>query len=91
MDGYKPNSADKFMGFLFKNKVNSIITFFVWSFIYKIIDLNTLQWWGKDMFINSDIQGIGNLIGFCVASIFSFLMVVLLLGSIYSFLTGKKY
>ena len=83
--------ADKFVGFIFKNKVSAIITFFVWSVIYKIFDLNTLQWFGKDMFIKSDMHGFGNLAAFIVCSAFSFSVVFLVVVHIYGFFTGKKY
>jgi len=83
--------ADKFVGFIFKNKVSAIITFFVWSVIYKIFDLNTLQWFGKDMFIKSDMHGFGNLAAFIVCSAFSFSVVFLVVVHTYGFFTGKKY
>jgi len=83
--------ADKFVGFIFKNKVSAIITFFVWSVIYKIFDLNTLQWFGKDMFIKSDMHGFGNLAAFIVCSAFSFSVVFLVVVYTYGFFTGKKY
>jgi len=83
--------ADKFVGFIFKNKVSAIITFFVWSVIYKIVDLNTLQWFGKDMFIKSDMEPWGNLAAFIVCSAFSFSVVFLVVVHIYGFFTGKKY
>ena len=51
MEKHKQNFADKFIGFLFKNKINGSVTFVVYLIIYKIIDMNTIQWFGDDIFI----------------------------------------
>ena len=82
---YKQNSADKFLGFLFKDKINGSITFVVYLIIYKIVDMNTIQWFGDDIFIKENfIMFVGCAIG--LGSI-----VVLVLGIIYKILTGQKF
>jgi len=82
---YIQKSADKFLGFLFKNKINGSITFVVYLIIYKIIDMNTIQWFGDDIFIKENfIMFVGCAIG--LGSI-----VVLVLGTIYKILTGQKF
>jgi len=86
MEKYKPNSADKLLGFLFKNKINGSITFVVYLIIYKIVDMNTLQWFGKDIFIKND----SNIFEFVVCAIGLGSIVFLILGSIYKLLSGQK-
>ena len=84
MSEYKQTKADKLVGFFFDSKLRFALTFIGWSIIYKLIDMNTLQWFGKDIFIK------GSIIGFCVASVFSFCLAVLPFGVIYEFLKPKK-
>ena len=79
MPEYKQKFGDKLWGFFFNTKLRFAITFICWSFIYKIIDMNTLQWFGKDIFID------GGIFGFCVASVFAFCLVILPIGIIYEF------
>lgn len=81
---YKPNSADRFIDKIAGTKIKAIISFIVWSIIYKIIDMNTLQWFGKNIFVD------GNVLGFFVASAFALSIVVLVLGTIYKLMTGQK-
>lgn len=81
---YKPNSADRFIDKIAGTKIKAVISFIVWSIIYKIIDMNTLQWFGKNIFVD------GNVLGFFVASAFALSIVVLFLGTIYKLMTGQK-
>ena len=81
---YKPNSADRFIDKIAGTKIKAVISFIVWSIIYKIIDMNTLQWFGKNIFVD------GNVLGFFVASAFALSIVVLVLGTIYKLMTGQK-
>lgn len=81
---YKSNSADRFIDKIAGTKIKAIISFIVWSIIYKIIDMNTLQWFGKDIFVD------GNVLGFFVASAFALSILVLVLGTIYKLMTGQK-
>tara|TARA_A100001015_G_C14971319_1_gene705258 strand:- start:24 stop:290 length:267 start_codon:yes stop_codon:yes gene_type:complete len=73
---------------LFPNKIVNTLWFIGWCFIYKLIDMNTLQWFGKDMFIRG--SGWGDFIGFFVASAFALSVVLFCLMGIYSLITGKK-
>ena len=85
MEKHKQNSADKFIGFLFKNKINGSVTFVVYLIIYKIIDMNTIQWFGDDIFIKeSFLVFLGCAIG--LGSI-----IFLILGTIYKIITGQKF
>ena len=81
---YKPNSADRFIDKIAGTKIKAVISFIVWSIIYKIIDMNTLQWFGKNIFVD------GNVLGFFVASAFALSIVVLVLGTVYKLITGQK-
>ena len=81
---YKPNSADRFIDKIVGTKIKAVISFTVWSIIYKIIDMNTLQWFGKNIFVD------GNVLGFFVASAFALSIVVLVSGTIYKLVTGQK-
>jgi hypothetical protein len=81
---YKPNSTDRFIDKIAGTKIKAVISFIVWSIIYKIIDMNTLQWFGKNIFVD------GNVLGFFVASAFALSIAVLVLGTIYKLVTGQK-
>jgi len=75
---YKAHIGDKVVGYIFKNKIHSAISFTVWSTIYKIIDMNTLQWFGKNIFVD------GNVLGFLFTSAFSFCVFAFIFGSIFN-------
>ena len=81
---YKPNSADRFIDKIAGTKIKAVISFIVWSIIYKIIDMNTLQWFGRNIFVD------GNVLGFFVASAFALSIVILVLGTVYKLITGQK-
>ena len=84
---YIQKSADKFLEFLFKNKINGSITFVVYLIIYKVIDMNTLQWFGDDIFIKND----ANFLEFAVCAIGLGSVVFLIFGTIYKIITGQKF
>jgi len=84
---YIQKSADKFLGFLFKNKINGSITFVVYLIIYKIVDMNTIQWFGDDIFLKND----SNFLEFAACAIGLGSIVFLVLGTIYKILTGQKF
>ena len=84
---YIQKSADKFLGFLFKNKINGSITFVVYLIIYKIVDMNTIQWFGDDIFLKND----SNFFEFAACAIGLGSIVFLVLGTIYKILTGQKF
>ena len=80
----KPDIAERFIEKIAGTKIKAAISFIIWSIIYKIIDMNTLQWFGKNIFVD------GNVLGFFIASAFALSMVVLVLGSLYKLMTGQK-
>jgi len=85
MSEYKQTALDKFLEFFIKNKIRGVISFIVWSFIYKIIDMNTLQWFGRDIFVD------GSVLGFFVASAFSLSVFLFIFLSIYQLFTGQRF
>ena len=74
---------------LFPNKIVATIWFIGWSMIYKLIDMNTLQWFGKTFPIKGGM-GLIDIPAFFIVSAFALSAVVLILGPIYSVITGKK-
>ncbi|MCH1612382.1 MAG: hypothetical protein L7S72_03720 [Flavobacteriales bacterium] len=74
---------------LFPNKIVNTLWFIGWSFLYKLIDMNTIQWFGDDIFIRGDM-GFIDIIGFFLMSFAVLCVVSLILMSIYSVITGKK-
>ena len=82
---HKQTALDKFLGFFIKNKIRGVVSFIVWSFIYKIIDMNTLQWFGRDIFVD------GSVLGFFVASAFSLSVFLLVFLGIYQLFTGQRF
>ena len=70
---------DEILGKLFPNKIITFIWFIVWCTIYKILDMNTLQWFGEDIFIRGG-KGLFHIIGFFIASAFALSVIILILG-----------
>ena len=85
MEKYKPHIGDKIVGFIFKDKIHIAISYIVWSFIYKIIDMNTIQWFGKGIFVTK-----GEPWEFLVMSVLAFVILSWIVMGIFSFLTGKS-
>ena len=85
MEKYKPHIGDKIVGFIFKDKIHIAISYIVWSFIYKIIDMNTMQWFGKGIFVTK-----GEPWEFLVMSVLAFFILSWIVMGIFSFLTGKS-
>ena len=69
---------------ILKDKVTLFISYIVWCLIYKVIDMNTMQWFGKGMFITE-----GEVWEFFVMAIFAFFVIAWVIGLIHSFFTGK--
>ena len=84
MEKYKPHIGDKIVGFIFKDKIHIAISYIVWSFIYKIIDMNTIQWFGKGIFVTK-----GEPWEFLVMSVLAFFILSWIVMGIFSLLTGK--
>ena len=85
MEKYKPHIGDKIVGFIFKDKIHIAISYIVWSFIYKIIDMNTMEWFGKGIFVTK-----GEPWEFLVMSVLAFFILSWIVMGIFSFLTGKS-
>ena len=85
MSEYKQTALDKFLEFFIKNKIRAVVSFIVWSLIYKIIDMNSLQLFGRDIFVD------GSVLGFFVTSGFSLCVFLFLFLSIYQLFTGQKF
>lgn len=79
--------GNQILSFLFKNKLRGSITFVVYLLIYKIIDMNTLQWFGKDIFIKNG----ANLIEFLVSALGLGSFVVVGLAIIVNLFRGKLF
>ena len=84
MEKYKPHIGDKIVGFIFKDKIHIAISYIVWSFIYKIIDMNTMEWFGKGIFVTK-----GEPWEFLVMSVLAFFILSWIVMGIFSLLTGK--
>ena len=56
-------------------------------FIYKIIDMNTVQWFGKTIFITND----ANILEFLVCSVLFWSAIILIIFPILKFLGLYKY
>ena len=61
MKDKKQSTMNRVLEYMFKNKLNSAITFIIYLLICKIIDMNTIQWFGDDIFIRE-----GNILEFIV-------------------------
>jgi len=82
-------TENEFLQKLFPNKIVTSIWFIGWSMIYKFIDMNTLQWFGKDFGIRGGM-GWFDIIFFFMTSAFALSVVILFVSTIYSVITGKK-
>jgi hypothetical protein len=78
--------GNEILGFLFKNKIYTTISIIIYLVIYKIIDMNTLQWFGDDIFVRE-----GNLLEFFVCGIGLGSFVVVGLGVIINLFRGKLF
>ena len=61
---------------------HALIFGIVGLFIYKIIDMNTLQWFGKTIFISNDTS----ILGFLVSGVFFWSCVILIIFPIFKLL-----
>ena len=86
MEKYKPHIGDKIVGFIFKDKIHIAISYIVWSFIYKIIDMNTMQWFGKGIFITE-----GGVLGFFFMAVIAFFIIAWAVLGIYDLLTVGEW
>jgi len=75
---------NRILEILVGSKIRFAIFFICWSVIYKIIDMNTLQWFGRDIFVD------GNVLGFFLASFVALCLAFLPIGLIYEFFDPDK-
>jgi hypothetical protein len=86
MTDKKNNTINNILGYAFKNKINTSITGVIYLLIYKVIDMNTIQWFGDGMFITE-----GNILEFIVAAVFFGSCVIFVIAVIADALKGKIY
>ena len=86
MTDKKNSTINNILEYAFKNKLNASITGVVYLLIYKVIDMNTIQWFGDGMFITE-----GNIIEFIVAAVFFGSCVIFVIAVIADALKGKLY
>ena len=88
MKDKKQSTMDRVLGYMFKNKLNTAITFIVYLLICKVIDMNTIQWFGDEIFIDPSK---GNLIEFIVCSILFGSAIIFVYSIIADALKGKLF
>ena len=86
MKDEKQSTINKILIYAFKNKLNASITGVVYLLIYKVIDMNTIQWFGDDIFIRN-----GNILEFIVAAVFFGSAIVFVGAIIADALKGKLF
>jgi len=74
--------------YMFKNKLNAAITFIVYLLICKVIDMNTIQWFGDEIFIDPSK---GNVIEFIICSILFGSAIIFIYSIIADALKGKLF
>ena len=85
MEKDKSTKVTGLTAWVIKDKKNVAISYVVWCFIYKIIDMNTMQWFGKGIFVTK-----GEPWEFLVMSVLAFVILSWIVMGIFSFLTGKS-
>jgi len=86
MTDKKNSTLNKILEYPLKNKITTSITGVIYLLIYKVIDMNTIQWFGDGMFITE-----GNIIEFIVAAVFFGSCVIFVIAVIADALKGKLY
>lgn len=88
MTDKKDSTINKILEYMFKNKLNTAITFIVYLLICKVIDMNTIQWFGDEIFIDPRK---GNVIEFIVCSILFGSAIIFVYSIIADALKGKLF
>jgi hypothetical protein len=88
MTDKKVSTINKILEYMFKNKLNTAITFIVYLLICKVIDMNTIQWFGDEIFIDPSK---GNVIEFIVCSILFGSAIIFVYSIIADALKGKLF
>ena len=86
MKDKKQSTMDRILNYMFENKLNTSITCIVYLLICKVIDMNTIQWFGDDIFIRN-----GNVLEFIVAAVFFGSAIVFVFAVIADALKGKLF
>ena len=86
MTDKKNSTINNILEYAFKNKLNTSITGVVYLLIYKVIDMNTMQWFGDDIFIRN-----GNLLEFIVVAAVMGSFVIIAIAIIADALKGKLF
>jgi hypothetical protein len=86
MTDKKDSTINKILDFPLKNKLTTSITFIIYLLIYKAIDMNTIQWFGDDMFIRE-----GNILEFIVVAVFMGSCVIVAVAVIADALKGRLF
>ena len=86
MTDKKQSTLNKILDFPLKNKLTTSITFIIYLLIYKVIDMNTIQWFGDDIFIRN-----GNVLEFIVIAIFMGSCVIVAIAIIADALRGRLF
>lgn len=86
MTDKKDSTINNILGYVFKNKLSASIAGVVYLLIYKVIDMNTIQWFGDDMFIRE-----GNILEFIVVAVFMGSCVIVAIAIIADALRGKVF
>ena len=86
MTDKKNSTINNILEYAFKNKLNTSITGVVYLLIYKVIDMNTIQWFGDDMFIRE-----GNILEFIVVAAVMGSFVIIAIAIIADALRGKLF
>jgi len=86
MTDKKDSTIDNILGYVFKNKLNAAIAGVVYLLIYKVIDMNTIQWFGDDIFIRN-----GNVLEFIVCAALVGALPIFIFSIIAEALKGKLF
>ena len=86
MTDKKDSTINNILGYVFKNKLNASIAGVVYLLIYKVIDMNTTQWFGDDIFIRN-----GNVFEFILCAAFLGSCVIVAIAIIADALKGKLF
>ena len=86
MTDKKDSTINNILGYVFKNKLNASIAGVVYLLIYKVIDMNTIQWFGDDIFIRN-----GNVFEFILCAALVGALPIFILSIIAEALKGKLF
>ena len=88
MKDKKQSTMDRILNYMFENRLNTTITCILYMLICKVIDMNTIQWFGDEIFIDPSK---GNILEFIVVYTFFGSCVVVGIAIIVEALKGKLF